>query len=72
MDIHKFIAIRILALCQERHITPNALSRIAGVPPSTIKNILNGKSKNPRVTTLQKLCNGLKISLTEFFDGESA
>ncbi len=40
----------------------------SGVPPSTIKNILYGKSKNPGIVTIKMLCDGLGISLTEFFD----
>ena len=40
----------------------------AGIPPSTVKNILNGASKNPGVVTIKMICDGLGISLTEFFD----
>ena len=40
----------------------------SGVAPSSIKNILYGKSKNPGIVTLKKLCDGLDISLIEFFD----
>ena len=40
------------------------------VPPSTVKNILNGASKNPGVVTIKMLCDGLGISVVEFFDTE--
>ena len=46
----------------------NALARSAGVHPSTLKSIVNGKSKNPGIVTLKMLCDGLDISLIEFFD----
>ena len=46
----------------------NALARRAGIPPSTVKNILNGASKNPGVVTIKMICDGLGISLIEFFD----
>ena len=46
----------------------NALARSAGIPPSTVKNILNGASKNPGVVTIKMICDGFGISLTEFFD----
>jgi len=46
----------------------NALARSAGVAPSTVKNILNGASKNPGVVTIKILCDGFGISLIEFFD----
>ena len=62
------VANRIIELCQERNMAINALARSAGIPPSTVKNILNGASKNPGVVTIKMICDGLGISLTEFFD----
>ena len=47
-----------------------ALARSAAVPTSTFQSIRNGKSKNPGIGTLKMLCDGLDISLTEFFDTE--
>ena len=64
------VANRILELCRERNQAVNALARSAGVPPSTVKNILNGASKNPGVVTIKMLCDGLGISVVEFFDTE--
>lgn len=68
METYEIVAVRIRQLCRERGITPNALSRRSSVPQSTIKSILNGESKNPGVVTLKKLCDGLEITLREFFD----
>ena len=51
-------------------MTINQLANEAGVPPSSLKNILYGKSRNPGVVTLKTLCDGLGVSLTEFFDTE--
>ncbi len=62
------VANRIIELCQERNMAINALARSAGIPPSTVKNILNGASKNPGVVTIKMICDGFGISLTEFFD----
>ena len=62
---------RIRELCQERRITPNGLSYIAGVPQATIKSILNGESKSPEVITIKKLCDGFEITLAQFFDTEA-
>ena len=67
MDTRGAIAARIVQLCEERDITPNGLSNIAAVPQSTIKSILNGESKNPGTVTIKKLCDGLEITLGEFF-----
>lgn len=68
MRIKKAVAIRILELCAERHITVNALANRSGVAPSTVYSILNTKSQNPGVISLQMLCDGLDISMREFFD----
>lgn len=70
MSIYDLVVKRIYELCKEREITPNALSYMAGVSQSTIKSILNGESKNPGIVTLKKLCDGLEISIVDFFDTE--
>ena len=58
---------RILQLCGERNITINKLANLSAVPPSSIKNILYGKSQNPKIITIKLLCDGLNITLGEFF-----
>ncbi|GAB6155775.1 helix-turn-helix transcriptional regulator [Desulfosporosinus burensis] len=68
MDTRKAVANRIVELCKERNITPNALSYRAAVPQSTIKSILNDESLNPGIVTIKKLCDGLEISLSDFFN----
>ena len=67
MGIYELVVKRIQDLCKEHEITPNALSYISGVSQSTIKSILNGESKNPGIVTIKKLCDGLEITLGEFF-----
>ena len=67
MDTRQAIANRILQLCKRRNITPNKLSTISAVPQATIKSILNGESQNPGTVTIKKLCDGLEITLGEFF-----
>ena len=47
------------------------LAMESDVAPSTIKNILYGKSKNPGIVTIKLLCDGLGISLNEFFQTET-
>ena len=68
MDMKEAVAKRIIELCKSKKITPNALSYIAGVPQSTIKSILNNESKNPGVVTIKRICDGLEISVPDFFD----
>jgi len=58
---------RILRLCNERDWAINKLATESAVPPSSVKNILYGKSKDPRLTTIKKLCDGFGITLGEFF-----
>lgn len=68
MTTRECVLNRILALCDEHRISPNALARISAVPPSTLKNILYGVSLNPGIVTIKMLCDGLGITLVEFFD----
>lgn len=67
MNTTEAVKTRILNLCWERDITINRLSTICGLPPSSIKNILYGKSKNPKILTIKIICDGLNITLGEFF-----
>lgn len=67
MGTRETVANRIRQLCKERGITPNRLSTISAVPQATLKSILGGESLNPGVVTIKKLCDGLEITLGEFF-----
>ena len=58
---------RILHLYEERDMTINRLATVSALPPSSIKNILYGKSRNPKLLTIKMLCDGLGITLGEFF-----
>ena len=68
MDAKEAVARRIHALCLERGIAVNTLANMSGMAPSTIYSMLNTKSKNPGVVSIQKICDGLEISVREFFD----
>lgn len=68
MNTKEAVAKRILQLCKEKHITINALANISGVAPSTIYSMLNEKSQNPGVVSIKKICDGLEITVREFFD----
>ena len=58
---------RILQLCEERNMSINKLATLSALPPSSVKNILYGKSQNPKLLTIKLLCDGLGITLGEFF-----
>ncbi len=70
MNTKEAVAKRILQLCEEKHIAINALANISGVAPSTIYSMLNEKSQNPGVVSIKKICDGLEITVREFFDCE--
>ena len=68
MDTVTAVRNRILSLCGEREISINKLATICALPPSSIKNILYGKSQNPKLLTIKMICDGLNITLGEFFN----
>lgn len=68
MTAQEAVRNRILQLCGERNITINKLATLAALPPSSVKNILYGKSQNPKLLTIKLICDGLDITLSEFFD----
>ena len=67
MDTITAVRNRILQLCGEREISINKLATISAISPSSIKNILYGKSQNPKLVTIKMICDGLGITLGEFF-----
>ena len=68
MTTKEAVAQRIIDLCAERNIAVNALANISGVAPSTIYRMLNTKSQNPGVVSIKKICDGLEITVRQFFD----
>lgn len=61
---------RIKALCDEHGITVNKLSTISGLTQSTLNNIISGRNNSATVSTIKKICDGLEITIQEFFDDE--
>ena len=59
---------RILQLCEKHNLTINKLATISAIPPSSIKSILYGNSQNPKILTIKLICDGLDMTLAEFFD----
>ena len=70
MELKEVITNRILALCQQRGISVNKLCNMSGVTQSTVNNIINRKNNTTPVSTIKKLCDGLDITLGEFFSTE--
>lgn len=70
MSIGTAVKERILELCKERGITINKLGTISGVTQSTINNIISGRNNSTTIATIKKLCDGLEISILEFFNSD--
>lgn len=68
MDTYTTVKNRIMELCEERRMSIHKLSIESAVSPSSIKNILYGKSRNPGIVTIKMLCDGFGITLTDFFN----
>ena len=68
MNTYTTVKNRILYLCNEKRMTINNLATLSAIPPSSLKNILYGKSLNPGIVTIKMICDGFGIPLAEFFD----
>ena len=70
MGIKRAVAQRFQELCAQRQLAVNALANLAGVTPSTVYSILDPERKDIGIVAIKKLCDGLEMSLEEFFGGE--
>lgn len=70
MNIGEAVVKRILELCAKNNITVNKLANISGVTQSTLNNIVSGRNNSATVSTVKKICDGLNITITDFFDTE--
>ncbi len=70
MNITDAVKKRFGELCYERGINFCQLATLSGVPYTTVKSIFYGQSNNPGISTIKKLCDGLDMTITEFFDTE--
>ena len=68
MDTKKAVQLRIETLCKSRDITFNRLATLSGLTQSTVNNITSGRNHSTTVSTVKKICDGLDITLREFFD----
>ena len=70
MNVKDVVAERFKLLCKERGIKINELANISGVTPSTAYSMLDKKSRDISIITIKKFCDGLEITLGEFFSTE--
>ncbi|MBE7032021.1 MAG: helix-turn-helix transcriptional regulator [Ruminococcaceae bacterium] len=67
MNIGEAVKLRIIELCKQKGITVNKLATISGVTQSTLSNITSGRNNSTTISTIKKLCDGLDITVEEFF-----
>lgn len=70
MRIGEAVRQRIIELCRQQELTVNRLSNISGVTQSTVNNIVSGRNRSATISTIKKLCDGLGITIQEFFASE--
>ena len=70
MTVGEAVRKRILQLCDERDMSLNKLSSLSGVTQSTVNNIVSGRNNSATVSTVKKLCDGLGITIEEFFHSD--
>ena len=70
MNIGEAVKLRIVELCESRGITVNKLSTLSGITQSTLNNIVGGRNNSTTISTIKKICDGLDISIREFFSTE--
>ena len=70
MNIGGATKLRILELCKENEITVNKLATVSGITQSTLSNIVGGRNNSTTISTIKKLCDGLNISICDFFQSK--
>ena len=61
------VARRFQEICTARNIKMNELASLAGVTPSTVYSMMDVRRRDVSIVTIKKLCDGLEITLSEFF-----
>ncbi len=70
MQIKQATVFRFKKLCKENGITYNELATRSGVTPSTVYSMMDSNRKDLSIITIKKLCDGLDISITDFFQDD--
>ena len=67
MQLNKAVSMRLAELLEQQQMTQYQLYMKSGVPKSTIGNIMNCTYPSMKLRIIHELCQGLNISITEFF-----
>ncbi len=67
MTVKDMVVQRFRQICYEREIKPNELATRSGITPSTVYSMMDGRRRDLSIITIKKLCDGLDMTLGEFF-----
>lgn len=70
MTVKQAVVARFLEICAERNIRPNELANLSGITPSTVYSMLDVRRKEISINVIKKLCDGLEMTLSAFFNAE--
>lgn len=68
MILSDAINLRINELLEQNNITAYRLSYLAGISKSIISDCKRGKVKEPTISSIIHICEGLNMELKDFFD----
>ncbi len=70
MIIGEAVKLRVLNICEEKHITVNKLATLSGLTQSTLNNIVSGRNNSATISTIKKICDGVNITIQDFFNDD--
>ncbi len=70
MELNEAIIERMKELAADRNMTIHQVIQKGGLNQATISELMSGRTKHPKVSTIQKFCKGLDITLNDFFTDE--
>ena len=70
MTVKDAVAERFIEICEERKMKYNELATVSGVTPSTVYSLLDKRRREVNISTIKKLCDGLELSLKDFFNSQ--
>ena len=67
MTVKEAVVARFVEILKERNMRANELANLSGITPSTVYSMFDGRRKEITINVIKKLCDGLDITLGEFF-----
>lgn len=68
MTVKEAVVARFMEILKKRNMRPNELANLSGITPSTVYSMLDGRRKEITINVIKKLCDGLDMTLGEFFN----